>query len=168
MQIFSLRRSLLCIAVLAVSGCGFFGDDEEPEPAPPPPPPPTILSLELEASPNVNPDVSGQAKPVSVKVFQLASVNDFLGADFFSLYQDASGELGRDLGAEDSFVLAPGSRLNYQREIEAPVRFVGITVAYRSIDSAQWRAWKEIVPNKTNLFRAIIGANGVEIREALK
>lgn len=163
------RLSVLCVLALTLPACGWlFGGDEEEAPPPPPPPMPTIVSLELEAGGDVNPDPFGQAKPVSVKVYQLKSVNGFLGADFFSLDQNAAGALGGALVAEDSFVLGPGSRRNYQRELDDGVRFIGVAVAFRNIDTANWRAWYEVMPNRTTLLRAIIGADDVVIREALK
>jgi type VI secretion system protein VasD len=150
------RRTLLgLLAALPVAACS------KP---PPPPPPPTVLALTLAAAPGVNPDPSGAARPVMVRVYRLGTVGNFMAADFFALDQDAAGVLGRDLVAVDEVFLAPGTTEVYQREFEPGARFVGVVAAYRDIGQAAWRAFAEVPREKTTLLTADLGPAAVAIR----
>jgi type VI secretion system protein VasD len=150
----------------ACSGAGALlwgcGSDEPP----PPPPPPTVVSLTLRAAPDVNQTEGGEARPVSVRVFRLASVDDFLERGFFELDSDSQAVLGGDLIAEDTFTLAPGAVQVYQRQFEEDARFVAIMAAYRNIDSANWRGIFDVPRNQTTLLIADLKATGLVLREA--
>lgn len=162
-----IRRTFVVAALAALSACG---DDEPPPPpppaAPPPPPAPTVVSLTLTASPGVNPNAEGQAKPVRVRVLRLANGTAFAEADFFALDQDLAGTLGDALKGVDEFVLAPGANQIWQKKLDDQTRVIGIMAAYQAIDTAQWRAWKEVPPNETTLLAAEFGPAAVVIREA--
>ncbi|MGD9510154.1 MAG: type VI secretion system lipoprotein TssJ [Geminicoccaceae bacterium] len=159
-----IRRTLIIASLVGLSACG--GDDEPPPPAaPPPPPPPTIVSLTITASPGVNPDAAGQAKPVHVRVLRLANGAAFAEADFFALDQDLAGLLGSDLKGMDEFVLAPGAVQIWQKKLDDETRVIGVMAAYQAVDTAQWRAWKEVPRNETSLLAAELGPTGVVLRE---
>lgn len=158
-----LLRWACCGAGAILWGCG---SDEEPPPAPPPPPMPTVVSVTLKAAPDVNPTESGEARPLSVRVLRLASVDDFLETGFFELDSDTKGVLGGDLIAEDTFTLAPGATQIYQRQFENDARFVAIMAAYRDIESANWRGFFDVPRNQTTLLTADLKATGLSLREA--
>ena len=160
----SLRR-LLLPAMGALALLAACGKDEPPPPLSPPPPPPTIVSLTLEAAAEVNPDAAGAAKPLRVRVLELADGNAFSRADFFALDQDPAKALGGDLVGSEELVLAPGATRIWQARLDDKVRVIGVVAAYRAIDRARWRAWKEIPPHATTLLVADLGASGVALRE---
>jgi type VI secretion system protein VasD len=144
-------------------GCG--SDDEEAPPPAPPPPAPTILSMTLEAAPDVNQTAEGEARPVTVRIFRLASVDEFLETGFFELDSDAGGVLGDDLIGEDVFTLAPGATQVYQRQFEEDARFLAIIAAYRNIDDVNWRGFVSVPPNRTTLLNAELNAAGLSLQE---
>jgi type VI secretion system protein VasD len=133
---------------------------------PPPPPPPTVVRLDLQATPEVNPDDSGAAKPVRVRVLRLANTQALSEADFFALDANPGAVLGQDLVGLDDFVLAPGSSLPYEREFEPTARYVAVMGAYYDIATAQWRAWAPVEPNATNSFTALFDRHGVALAGA--
>ena len=94
----------------------------------------------LVAATDMNPDPQGRPSPVVVRIYQLQSVVKFNNADFFALYDDAATVLGADLIGFDEFTLRPGQLIEYQTELKATARFVGIVAAFRDITSAQWRS----------------------------
>ena len=75
-------------------------------------------------------------------------------------------DLADALKGVDEFVLAPGANQIWQKKLDAETRVIGIMAAYQAIDTAQWRAWKEVPPNETTLLAAEFGPAGVVIREA--
>ena len=141
-------------------GCG--SDEEEPAA---PPPSPTVVSLTLKAAPDVNQTDGGEARPVSVRVLRLASVEEFLETGFFELDGDIQGVLGDDLIGEDALTLAPGTTQIYQRQFEEDARFIAIIAAYRNIDGVNWRGFFEVPRNRTTLLTADLKANGLSLQE---
>lgn len=118
---------------LLLAGCG--GGDP-----PPPPPPPTQLALTLTAAPDMNPDPTGRASPLSVKVFILAGSGRFNSALYDDLWPDPQGALGPDFIKSDSFFLQPGEVRVYASQVPPAANYIAVAGAYRAIDSAGWRA----------------------------
>jgi type VI secretion system protein VasD len=130
---------------------------------PPPPPPQTFppitiaapvdarvrAALTIRASADANPDASGRASPVVVRVYQLRTDGAFSAAEFFALFDDAEKALGAELITRDEFVLAPGENRMLDVTFANDARFVGVLAAFRDVRNAQWRA-VEPVP-KANL-----------------
>lgn len=124
------RRSLLLLPAAALlARCA---------PAPKPPP---VLTLTMVGSADQNPDPSGNAAPVAVKVYQLGATAKFESSDWTSLTQNEAATLGPDEAApSQQYVVAPGQTLTQTYELKPGVQDIGIIVLYRDIDHAQWRA----------------------------
>ena len=102
----------------------------------------------IVASSTVNPDASGRASPVVVRVFQLRNDGEFATADFFALYEKEKETLGASFVSREEYVLAPGETRNLEIELNGEARFLGALVAFRDIRSARWRALTR-APEKT-------------------
>lgn len=141
------RRTLLWVLpALALAGCAA------------PPPAPAVLTLIIKAGPNQNPDPTGKAAPVAVRLYQLGAAGKFQAADVFSLIDHQSATLGSDsLGAEQILV-KPGQTLTETRTLKAGTQFLGVAVLFRNIDHSTWR---QMAPAKasgpTNLTLTING-----------
>jgi type VI secretion system protein VasD len=124
------RRSLLLLpAALLLARCA------------PAPKPPAVLTLTMVGSNDQNPDPSGNAAPVAVKVYQLTATAKFESSDWTSLTQNEAATLGQDEAApSQQFVVAPGQTLIQSFELKPGVQDIGIIVLYRDIDHAQWRS----------------------------
>jgi len=121
------RRSLLALpAVLALAQCG--------------PKPPGVVTLTMIGSADQNPDGSGKAAPVAVRIYQLTQTAKFERADVFALTEHEPQTLGQDDAGSQEFVLSPGETLTKTFELKPGVQAVGVVVLYRDIDNAQWRA----------------------------
>lgn len=154
----SLGRGLAGLLLLVLAGCGGG--------PPPPPPAPTLVSLTLKATADVNPDAAGIAKPVKVKVLQLATGGSLPTADFFALNGDVEKALGKDVKGVAEFVVAPNGTQVWQGKLDEGVKVIGVVAAYFAYDKVNWRAWKEVPPNATTLLTAELSAQGVALREA--
>ena len=95
------------LPLLAFAGCSA-----------PPPPPPTQVNLTLSATADVNPTTSGQAAPVVVRVYQLASTSGFEGAEFFPLFNQDQSVLKTDLVKKDEFLLSPGAEEDHHLDAD--------------------------------------------------
>jgi type VI secretion system protein VasD len=124
----SRRLILLVAAALLLSACAA----KPPKPAP--------AHAELIVSGDVNPDASGRASPVVVRVYQLRNDGEFNGADFFSVYEKEKETLGASLVSREEYVLAPGESRKLELPLNAETRFIAVVAAFRDIRTARWRA----------------------------
>jgi type VI secretion system protein VasD len=145
------RRLLLLAAPLAACG--------GPKPPPPPPPPPE-LDLTIQGGADQNPDPSGQATPVAVKLFQLAGTGRFESTDAYALAGNAESVLGDELLGAEQVIVAPGETRTLMRAPKPGAQFLGVAVLFRDIDHATWRALAPIAPHgPTKLVLRISGLN---------
>jgi len=93
----------------------------------------------LSAAADVNPDASGKASPVVVRVYQLKADAAFAGADFFALFDDEMKVLGGDLIGREEYVLTPSEQRTVELVVPKTAKFVGVIAAFRDIRNSQWR-----------------------------
>src|SRR5262245_31102606 len=92
----------------------------------------------VQAEADLNPDATGRASPIVMRVFELKSDAEFAAADFFALYERERESLGSSLLSRQEYVLKPGE----QRELWLPVprdtAYIGVVAAFRDIRTAKW------------------------------
>jgi len=122
--------AITCVVALALvaSACGKGG-----------PPKPSKTRVALSASADANPDASGKASPVVVRIYQLKGDTAFTGAEFFALYDDEMKVLGPELIGREEFVLTPAEKRTVEMQVSGAARFVGVIAAFRDIRNSQWR-----------------------------
>ncbi len=118
---------------------------------PPEPPKPAKLELAVVAATDLNPDATGRASPLVVRIYALRSLTEFEKADFFALYEKDEQILAADLAKREEFVLKPGETITQPREYTPDVQFIAVMGAYRDVERSTWRASTKIAE----------GANGV-------
>lgn len=134
-------RIPLLAAVLLLAGCG----------GAPPPKPPATLALTIIGAAGQNPDPSGTAEPVAVRIYPLAAAGKFDAADPYSLIAHAAGLLGTDLaGPSDQVIVPPGATVHIDRRLPDAAQSLGIVVLFRAIDQARWRLLAPLHPHQTN------------------
>jgi type VI secretion system protein VasD len=101
---------------------------------------PTEAHAQLIVSSDANPDNSGRASPVVVRLFQLKNDGEFATADFFALYDKEKETLGASFISREEYVLNPGETRALELAVNPDARFVAALAAFRDIRSAQWRA----------------------------
>lgn len=152
------RIPLTALAVLLLTAC-----TKEPDmPAlPVTPSQDARIALHLVADAGLNPGATGQAAPVRVRMYELKSAANFLRSDYFALAERTTQTLGADLLEQDEIWVHPGEQRQLGRDLSAGTRHVGLVVAYRDIDQAQWRALLTVAPGQTNKFLINLDAHGV-------
>ncbi len=113
---------------------------------------PPSTNIEFVTALSLNPDSSGRASPVVVKVFELSSRTIFDTQDFFTLYETPEDSLGPDLIKKDELELQPNDKRKHAMSLNKNTRYVGIVVAYRDIDNARWRAVLRVEPTDYDDF----------------
>lgn len=132
----------------------------------PKPPPPTIIQGIVEVAPGVNPDSSGRASPIVVKVFELKSLAAFGSADFFSLFEKDQATLGAELTAREDMQLAPRDTRKFERKAQPETRYIGVIAAFRDLEHAKWRGAVAIPPEKVTRVTIRLDARSVSVTAA--
>jgi type VI secretion system protein VasD len=121
---------LLASLALAVSGCKH---------APPPPKIPLAARITISAAADANPDPTGRASPVVIRIYRLRSGDAFNGASMEPLYFKDREVLAADLVARDEWELRPGESRDVQWDLTADVHVIGVMAALRDYHSVPWR-----------------------------
>ena len=125
-----LAASFACMLVMLVLGAC----RTKPPPAAKPADAPTVIS----ASGDVNPDLSGRASPVVVRIYQLRGDAEFNSADFVALFEREKETLGVSLIARDERTVFPGQRVQLVLALSPETRFIGAVAAFRDVAGTRW------------------------------
>ena len=126
----------------------------------------TKLDANVVVAANTNPDPSGRASPIVVRVYELKAAQAFQSADFPTLFDKEANVLGNDLVARDEYEFAPGAKTHIVRNPNPETRFIGVIAAYRSIADAKWRALYQVVESKTNEINIVVEQQAVLINQS--
>ena len=123
-------------AVLALGIAACKSKPPKPEPPPPPPPKPALIIV----SKDVNPDLSGRASPIVVRLYQLKEEGAFNGANYFALIDKEQETLGTSLIWREEYELQPGTTRELQLKIPPESRYLGAVAGYRDLNNSRWKA----------------------------
>lgn len=123
----------------------------------PPPKPPPVLYLTIAGSAEQNPDASGKAAPVAVRIYQLAGVAKFEQTDVFALKDNEAKTLGAESMGSQEFLISPGETKNMTIELKPMVTSIGVAVMYRDIDHAKWRGTQKAHDSGPTQLTATLG-----------
>jgi type VI secretion system protein VasD len=152
----SLRTVLVISAACATVACA-----GKPPPAAPPPPKATLI---VATRNDVNPDASGRASPVVVRIYQLRTDAAFTGASFSSLFDDERKALGPDLIARDEYELVPGERRTLELAPAADMRFLGALAAFHDVRNSSWHTVLAVPKNGFGAGRVEVVADQTTLR----
>lgn len=128
---------------------------------------PTVIEVMFKVSPDVNPDVYGNAQAIWVRLYLLKSIGEFESADIFLLKDQDKELLANDLKRRETFQFEPAEErtktLNLPTE-ETPEKklFVGVVAGYRDWGDATWRAATTISTQQTT--NLVVYVNRLQIR----
>jgi type VI secretion system protein VasD len=111
-------------------------------PPPPPPPPPQAIDVEVRviAAGDINPNRSGRASPVFLRVFELRDASKFLNAEFDDVTLHADTTLAAALIAREERMVEPNSTLKLDLKIDPQARLLGVVAEYSDLANSRWRA----------------------------
>jgi type VI secretion system protein VasD len=109
-------------------------------------PVPLTLHVRLTASDDINPDTTGRASPVVVRLYQLHDASSFGTADFFAIYDHEKATLAADLVGSAEYVLRPGETRDLDLQPDPNVQNLAVLAAFRDLPNSQWRASWHLPP----------------------
>jgi len=125
----AVARTIALGCALALTACATSRSDE----------PPVRTKTYLQAEGDLNPDPTGRASPVVVRVFELKSDAEFSAADFYALYERERETLGSSLLSRQEYVLRPGERNELWLPVPRDTAYIGVVAAFRDIRGTRWR-----------------------------
>lgn len=123
----------------------------------------TALEFGIEADQEININTNGEPSPVVLRVYELKTKSAFEQASFFELLDGDSAKLGADLVAKREFEVKPGEKSSFKRDSPTDAKHIGVIAGFREIETAQWRAAIDIVPDRDNAFVIQVTALAVKI-----
>lgn len=123
----------------------------------------TSLEFGIEADQEININTNGEPSPVVLRVYELKTKSAFEQASFFELLDGDSAKLGADLVAKREFEVKPGEKSSFKRDSPIDAKHIGVIAGFREIETAQWRAVIDIVPDRDNAFVIQVTALAVKI-----
>lgn len=98
-----------------------------------------LTELNFKTASYLNPDTSGNASPVVVTLYELKSEKYFTQASFDELYDHPMDTLKSSLVDLHHFEIRPHENCKQVLYINPESEYIGITAAYRNIDTAEWK-----------------------------
>ena len=126
-------------------------------------PPPPLLQGTIKVDQAANPNLKGVASPIIVRVYELRSPTAFSGADFFSLFDNESETLGRDLVGREEYGLSPAETQPYKRQLQPDTKFIGVVAAFRDLEHARWRQVVQVPAERQSTIAIGIEARAVTL-----
>ena len=105
-----------------------------------------IVGITVIASPRINPDPSGEARPVQLRLYQLKTDSRLLPASFDDIWQDDKKTLHDDLVKVDQFPVYPDSRTEVKFERDGSALFVAAVALFRNATGRSWYTVFELPP----------------------
>ncbi|CAA0096794.1 Uncharacterised protein [BD1-7 clade bacterium] len=92
----------------------------------------------LNTSSTINPDISGESRPVNLSIFYLTDVSNFTKAGFYDLYSKPEQTLGDQLLKVTR--LQAQADEDKEIELDAPpeTKAIAVIAAFRDVDQAKW------------------------------
>lgn len=135
-----LKKALVS-AVLGAAASALLGCSGAPQPKP------TPATEVVSAAPDVNPDETGRASPIVVRVYVLKQADAFNGAGYFALMDHEQETLGDSLIHREEYELSPGETRTLALSLPPEARYIAAIAGYRDIMSARWKV-QAAVPDK--------------------
>lgn len=105
-----------------------------------------VLNVDFTARAALNPDESGRATSVAVRVYQLKDRKMFDGASYDDLLKSDRTVLAQDLQADISTVVNPGASASLSLPMQRDTKYVAIVAFYRNPGDVG--AWRRVIEKK--------------------
>ncbi|HKT95145.1 MAG TPA: type VI secretion system lipoprotein TssJ [Paraburkholderia sp.] len=102
-----------------------------------------VLNVDLAAREALNPDDSGRATSVAVRVYQLKDRKIFDGASYGDLLKSDRTVLAQDLQDSMAVALNPGASASLTQAMKSDTQYVAIVAFYRNPGSGN--GWKYVI-----------------------
>ncbi len=128
---------------------------------------PARVNIALAAASNINPDPSGQALSVVVRVYQLKDKGRLEAADYSSIWKSDRETLSDDYLDRSERVVQPGTQETVEINANPAAAYIGVVALFRNPSGESWR---KIIPisGKNPKIRLSLREQSIELVSASK
>jgi type VI secretion system protein VasD len=105
-----------------------------------------VVGMTVIASPKLNPEVDGAARPVQLRIYQLKTDTRLLNASFDQIWKDDKNTLQDDLVKVDEFPVYPDTRTEVKFERDQSALFIAAVALFRNPKGRTWWTEFELPP----------------------
>ncbi len=105
-----------------------------------------VVSLTVVASPNINPTLEGEPRPVQLRLYQLKDDVKLQAATFEQVWKEDAAVLGQDIVKRDDVFVYPNSRTDVKFERDAAASQVIGAALFRNPKGRSWYVAFELPP----------------------
>ncbi|USH05381.1 type VI secretion system lipoprotein TssJ [Grimontia kaedaensis] len=151
-----MKRLLGCFLLLTLFGCS-SSDEALPKDQP------TTVTFSLVATQKVNPNISGDATPIEVQIFELEDDSMFLASGFDQLAGDAEAALKSNYVDHRDFSLIPGQfKFIDHFEIDEATRYISVMARFSDPDVSDWKKVVKVLP-VGRVYHLLMYFDGTEV-----
>lgn len=123
------------------------------------------IKVKIQAARYLNPDIHGEASPVSLTFYELRNNTLFDKVAFLKLQDNSTKALENTLIDQRSFMIRPEEQLNFKYMLSSDARYLGIAIGYRHLLYSEWK--KVIVLNDKSVkcLNILLGANSFVVKD---
>lgn len=121
-------------------------------------PDPTTAGLTIQATDKINPNASGTASPVVVRIYELKATSTFDTAEFSQLFYNDQATLGGDMLDRREVEIAPGQTVERTDTLSSETRYLGFIAGYRDLSNATWRGKVPVQSETDNTILVTVDA----------
>lgn len=138
--------SRILVSLLLAFGCSIGCSSNSATPKEPEKCKLQILTGAIIASPYINPTVTGEARPVQLRLYQLKNDTGFLNASFEQIWQDDKTALGDTLVKVEEMSIYPNTRVAFKFERDDSAQFLIAAALFREPKGRTWFTSFELPP----------------------
>ncbi len=139
---------LVCAGLILLTGC---------------PKEPTRVQMIMNASPDLNPDPSGQALSVVVRIYQLKDKGRLETADYNAVWRSERETLSDDLLDRQERILQPGTQEMLEIRANPMAGFIGVVALFRNPTGDTWRRIVPVGKGKTQKITISLRQQGIDV-----
>jgi type VI secretion system protein VasD len=128
---------------------------------------PARVNMTVVAAPNVNPDSSGQALSVVVRIYQLKDKGRLEAADYNAILKSDKETLGEDFLDRQERVVQPGTQETLEIKTHPMTAFIGVVALFRN---PAGEGWRRVIPisGKNPKLNLSLREQSIELLSAAK
>jgi len=111
--------------------------------------------INVKTAAYLNPDINGHPSPVVLTIYELKSQQYFNQATYNQLATEPTNTLKTSLIDLHPFEIQPNYNFNDTLYLNNNIHYIGVTAAYRNIDSALWKKLLPL-PHNTKKIKLLI------------
>ncbi len=129
---------------------------------------PAKINIVMNAAANINPDTSGQALSVVVRIYQLKDKGRLESADYNAIWKSDKETLSDDLLERQERIVQPGTQEMIEIQTNPMANYLAAVALFRNPSGDSWRKIIPINKGKTQKIALALREQTIEITSSAR